>query len=62
MGILDFDERYKPPYTPKRISKEVRIEGEVREVELNNFNRKKLTEDFGDSPFADRKSLPSERN
>lgn len=58
MGILDFDENYKPPFSPRvRFEKE---SDEKRLADLNNFGRKKTTRDFEDSPFADRKPLPPE--
>lgn len=50
MGLLDDD--YKPPFTPPG---ERRYKSKGNFEELNNFDRKEVSEDFGDSPFADRK-------
>lgn len=56
MGLLDDD--YKPPFKPKqktgRFHNESVLAQEERDRELNNLNRGEVTEDFGDSPFADR--------
>lgn len=59
MGLLD-DDGYKPRYTPPTGSKRVyrsehdRQSEEQKLSELNNMDREEATEDFGDSPFADR--------
>jgi hypothetical protein len=57
MGLLDDD--YVPPYQPpKKTGRYARESAETqqdRDGELNNLGRKEVTEDFGDSPFADRK-------
>lgn len=56
MGLLDDD--YKLPFKPKQKSgryfNESVLMQEQRDVELNNLDRTEVTEDFGDSPFADR--------
>jgi len=56
MGLLDDD--YKPPFKPKkrtgRFANESALMQEQRDAELNNLDRTEVTEDFGDSPFADR--------
>ena len=55
MGLLDDD--YKPLWTPpkpKRFRKETDLSQQQRDDELNNHDRKEVTEDFSDSPFADR--------
>lgn len=60
MGLLDFDETYKPLYQPphtrdgKKRQKETALSQEARDTELNNFGREEVTEDFSDSPHADR--------
>lgn len=59
MGLLDFDDNYKKPYTPpknvgKRFRKETALSQEERDNDLNNVDRKENSEDFSDSPFADR--------
>lgn len=57
MGLLD-DDNYTPRFTPKkktgRFHNESPLEQENRDAELNNLNRDEVTEDFGDSPHADR--------
>lgn len=52
MGLLDFEESYKPPFKPR--SQERKPTEEEKQALLNNLDRKKNTEDFSDSPFADR--------
>lgn len=56
MGLLD--DEYVPPYVPptmgKRFRKQTALSQEERDAELNNFDRKEVTEDYSDSPFADR--------
>jgi hypothetical protein len=56
MGLLDDD--YKPPYQPpiagRRFRKETALSQEERDAALNNEGRSEVTEDFGDSKFADR--------
>lgn len=57
MGLLDDD--YKPRFTPKkgrvyRSEHDSQTE-EQKLTELNNLERKENTEDFADSPHADRK-------
>jgi len=57
MGLLDYIEPtppYKPPAKTGRFHNESVLEQESRDTELNNLGRKEVTEDFGDSPFADR--------
>lgn len=57
MGILDFEDTYVPPFTPKESRKAVKqtaLSQESRDAELNNYDRGEVTEDFGDSPHADR--------
>lgn len=48
----------KPPFKPKkrtgRFHNESALTQEARDQELNNLNRDEVTEDFGDSPWADR--------
>jgi hypothetical protein len=53
MGLLDFDDHYKPPFErPKPYKPETGIDPLL---EINNLDRKLVTEDYGDSVFADRK-------
>lgn len=56
MGLLDDD--YKPPFKQRaktgRYANESIERQEARDAELNNMDRGEVTEDFGDSPFADR--------
>lgn len=55
MGLLDDD--YVPPWVapkPKRFENQTALTQEHRDKELNNLDRPELTEDFSDSPFADR--------
>jgi hypothetical protein len=55
MGLLDDD--YVPPWTPpkpRRYEKQTVLSQEARDLELNNFERPKVTEDYSDSIFADR--------
>lgn len=57
MGLLDDD--YKPLYVPpthpsRRAPKQTALSQESRDSELNNHDRTENTEDFADSPFADR--------
>jgi hypothetical protein len=58
MGLLDFEDP-KPLYTPPKktgaFNRESAETQQNRDGELNNFGRKEVTEDFADSPFADRK-------
>ena len=54
MGILDFDETYKPPFSPKNAE---RTTGADNFEALQNLGRNKVSEDFEDSPHADRKPL-----
>lgn len=52
-----FDDEPKPLYTPpkpKRYVKQTALSQEERDLALNNEGREEVTEDFGDSPFADR--------
>lgn len=52
MGLLD---EVKPPFTPKVYTdRRARMTEEQRLEELNNMGRDEVTEDFEDSPFADR--------
>lgn len=47
MGLLDDD--YVPPYTPpkpKRYEKQTAISQEVRDLELNNFDREPYSEHY----------------
>ena len=55
MGLLDDDvpELWKPP-EPKRYRNQTALSQEERDQELNNFDRPEVTEDYGDSPHADR--------
>tara|TARA_R100001086_G_scaffold170822_2_gene93338 strand:- start:953 stop:1132 length:180 start_codon:yes stop_codon:yes gene_type:complete len=59
MGLLDDD--YVPPFKPKerRYRKQTALSQESRDSELNNLEREEVTEDFSDSPFADRKDSPN---
>lgn len=58
MGLLDFDDTYVPPFKPKehgkKAVKQTALSQEGRDSELNNHGRDEVTEDFSDSPFADR--------
>lgn len=57
MSFLDYIEAvspFKPPRRTGRFHNESMLEQESRDSELNNLGRKEVTEDFGDSPFADR--------
>lgn len=54
MGLLDdVPERWTPP-KERRYRRQTALSQEERDAELNNHERSTLTEDFGDSPFADR--------
>lgn len=55
MGLLDFDDHYVAPYRPKRGDTDMKSDNFE---ELQNLGRKKVSEDFEDSPHADRKPLP----
>lgn len=58
MNILDFDEHYRPPFSPPRIdTKKKAIEIEDNLAELNNLGHDRVSEDFEDSSHADRKPL-----
>lgn len=58
MGLLDFEDTFVPRFTPKEESRKARkqtaLSQEARDAELNNHDRGEVTEDFADSPFADR--------
>ena len=57
MGLLDFDDTYVPPFTPKEGRKAVKqtaLSQESRDSELNNLDHDEVTEDFSDSPHAGR--------
>lgn len=57
MGLLDFEEDYTPPFKPresKRYEKQTALSQQGRDSELNNMGHEEVTEDFSDSPFADR--------
>ena len=52
-----FDEDPKPLYTPpesRKYKKQTALTQQDRDQELNNLDRAKVTEDYSDSPFADR--------
>jgi hypothetical protein len=58
MGLLDND-NYTPRYTPPKNKKVYNSEHdkqteEKKLEELNNMDRGEVTQDFGDSNFADR--------
>ena len=53
MWLLDFIDP-KPYYKPPTGNFRREDNEEARDKELNNFDRKQVTEDFGDSNFADR--------
>ena len=53
MGLLDFDDTYVPPYKGRKYERKP-TEEEKQQL-LNNLDRGEVTEDFGDSPHADRK-------
>jgi hypothetical protein len=55
MGLLDDDvpPLWKPP-KPRRYEKQTILSQQQRDDELNNHDREPITEDFSDSPFADR--------
>lgn len=53
MGLLDFEDTYVAPFKPRKDEREPTEE--ERATLLNNHNRREVTEDFGDSPHADRK-------
>lgn len=55
MGMLDEEvpELWQPPKS-RRFRKETALSQEERDAYLNNHDRGEVTEDFGDSPFADR--------
>jgi hypothetical protein len=54
MGLLDpIPERWTPPDS-KRFRKETPLSQEQRDLELNNEGRGEVTEDYSDSPHADR--------
>ena len=57
MGLLDFEDPtppYKPPVKTGRYARESVEQQQARDAELNNMGRSEVTEDFADSPFADR--------
>lgn len=57
MSLLDFDDTYTPPFKapePKRYEKQTALTQEARDAALNNEGRSEVTEDYSDSPFADR--------
>lgn len=57
MGLLDFEDTFTPRFTPKESRKAVKqtaLSQEARDAELNNLGHDEVTEDFGDSPHADR--------
>lgn len=57
MGLLDNDPapRYQPPSQGKRYrSEHDRLSEEQKLSELNNMDRGEVTEDYSDSPHADR--------
>lgn len=42
MGLLDFDKEYKAPFQvpkPKTFDKQTALSQEIRDLELNNFDR-----------------------
>lgn len=45
MALLDFDENYKPPFTPKT---KFPPPGKDNFEALQNFGRKEVSEDFSD--------------
>lgn len=54
MGLLDpIPEPWQPPKS-RKFRKETELSQESRDTELNNHDRGEVTEDFSDSPFADR--------
>lgn len=57
MGLLDdVKPRYMPPrFRSKKYKSGFDEQDQERLSEINNMDRKEVTEDFGDSPFADRK-------
>ncbi len=57
MGMLDFDDHYKPPFTPKNAE---RTKGADNFEALQQLGHEKVSEDFEDSPHADRKPLEDE--
>jgi len=56
MGFFDNEPtpRYQPPKKTGRYRNESVEQQQARDAELNNLDRTEVTEDFGDSPFADR--------
>ena len=57
MGLLDFEDTFVPRFDPKesrKYRKQTALSQEARDAELNNMDHDEVTEDFGDSPFADR--------
>lgn len=48
MGLLDFDENYKPPFTPKE-----KYRAKDNKDELEAEDRPKIVEDFSDSRYLD---------
>jgi len=56
MSLLDdnYTPPYKPPHKTGRYARESAEMQQERDSELNNLDRTEVTEDFGDSPFADR--------
>lgn len=56
MGLLDFDKTYKPPFKPSwgMVSKDIR-KVDSNFFDLQNLGRTEVSEDFSDSPFADRR-------
>lgn len=65
MGLLDFDDHYVPPFTPSRSKineAKDRRAGILKDnfQELQNMGHREMSEDFEDSPHADRKPLTEE--
>jgi hypothetical protein len=56
MGLLDDDYKplWKPPKEGKKFRRETALSQQDRDSRLNNDDREEVTEDFSDSPFADR--------
>lgn len=52
MGLLDFEDNYKPPFKPR--AEERKPTEEEKQTFINNLDQKEVSKDFSDSPFADR--------
>lgn len=50
MSLLDFEEKYKPPFKPKHVPGRIRNEEEYLS-DINNMDRPLVAEDYSDRPM-----------